>query len=92
MIVLINNKKKEKIMENGYKDLGIKTFAWCWIICAIIGNMIMLPWSEIFAGQHSLLDIVWNVFVISLCSFFVAVALAIFIDILCEDDDGTSGY
>lgn len=79
-------------MENGYKDLGIKTLAWCWIICAIIGNMIMLPWSEIFSGQHSLLDIVWNVFVISLCSFFVAVALAIFIDILCEDDDGTSGY
>lgn len=45
----------------GEKDLGIKTLAWGWIICAIIGNVIVLPWSEIFAGQHSLLDIVWNV-------------------------------
>lgn len=73
-------------------DLGIKTLAWCWMICAIIGNVIVLPWSEILAGQHSLLNVVGNILSISLCSFFVAVALAIFIDMMCEDDDDGSGY
>lgn len=73
-------------------DLGMKTLAWCCIICAIIGNIIVLPWSEIFAGQHSLLNVVGNFLVVGFGSAIAGVPLAMAIETIQEIRNGINDW
>lgn len=52
----------------------------------------MLPWKEIFSGQHSFLNIVLNFLIISICSTPMSIIFNILLDMIREDDDGVSGY
>jgi hypothetical protein len=93
------NKVYEYEEEKFFDDPSKRNLVWCFIIFSIISNIFMLPWKEIFSGQHSFLNIVLNFLnivlnflYISICSLPMSIIFNIFLDMIREDDDGVSGY
>jgi hypothetical protein len=86
------NKVYEYEEEKFFDDPSKRNLVLCSIIFAIISNIFMLPWKEIFSGQHSFLNIILNFLYISICSLPMSIIFNIFLDMIREDDDGVSGY
>lgn len=86
------NKVYEYEEEKFFDDPSKRNLVLCFIIFAIISNICILPWKEIFSGQHSFLNIVLNFLCISICSTPMSIIFNILLDMIREDDDGVSGY